>query len=66
MGATAFWNRGVPTENAKFEKPSKTQKSQYTLWQTPLCGMLDFLGSLSANSRKTQIWHKFGPDLAQS
>ena len=28
MEATAFWSRGVPTEIAKSEKPSKTPKPQ--------------------------------------
>ena len=35
MGAMAFWNRGVPTENTKIEKPPKSQKSQYLLLHPP-------------------------------
>ena len=47
MGAMAFWNRGVPTENTKIEKPRKPQNPKTPLSKTPLCGH-EILG-LSAN-----------------
>ena len=35
MGVTAFWNRGVPMENTKIEKLSKTPKSQNPPLENP-------------------------------
>ena len=55
MGATAFWNRGVPTENAKFEKLSKIQKSQNPpLENPPLWSPEPGLASSAATGRSSQ------------